>query len=77
MAYKTCTVRDSIGWIADELGLSPKIQYGESKRGWVGDSPYILLDTDKMLKNGWTFVSIEEGVGHTLRYRQDNEWLIK
>ena len=50
---ETCTVRDPIGWIADELGLSPKIQYGESKRGWVRDSPYILLDTDKMLKNGW------------------------
>src|SRR5215510_16117406 len=40
-----CEVNDSIGWIAGRLGLAPRLTYAGGERGWVGDSPFIFLDT--------------------------------
>ena len=44
----SCTVRDSISWITDEMGLSPRLQFGNHDVGWVGDNPHIYLDTSRM-----------------------------
>ena len=44
-----CCVDDSIGWICDHLGLSPKREYTGGERGWIGDSPFIFLDCSKVL----------------------------
>ncbi|MDA9930214.1 NAD-dependent epimerase/dehydratase family protein [Alphaproteobacteria bacterium] len=72
----TCNVRQSIGWISDEMGVSPTVKYGTEKRGWVGDSPYILLDTAKIKGTGWKPKwSIEESVRITTRYLIENKWL--
>jgi len=40
-----CEVNDSIGWICEELGLKPELRYGGGERGWIGDSPFIFLNT--------------------------------
>jgi UDP-glucose 4-epimerase len=73
-----CQVRDSIGWISHELGLSPKLAYTGGERGWIGDSPFIFLDCRKIRALGWTpKLSIREGVISTLRYLQDNPWLLE
>jgi UDP-glucose 4-epimerase len=65
-------VNDSIRWICDELGLKPKIRYSGGDRGWVGDNPFIYLDTKKIRSTGWQPVlSIEQAVRATVRWFQE------
>jgi UDP-glucose 4-epimerase len=64
-----CEVNDSIGWICAALGVTPRIEYSGGERGWVGDNPFIFLDTRKIRALGWApRVSIQEGIGLTLDY---------
>lgn len=64
-----CEVLDSLGWITEELSLSPKILLTGGDRGWVGDNPFILLDTQRISSLGWKpNYSIREGVLSTIRY---------
>ena len=71
-----CRVIDSINWICSELGLAPKISFGGGRQGWIGDNPFILLDTTKIQKTGWhAKVSIREGVVRTVRWLQENRWV--
>ena len=48
-----CSVEDSIGWITTELGVDPRLEYAGGPRGWVGDSPFVLLDCSRMRDLGW------------------------
>ena len=74
----TCSVTDSIGWITDELGVSPTIRYAGGNRGWVGDSPLIHLDTRKINDLGWRpKLSIEDGIRETVRFLLKNPWVLK
>ena len=71
-------VNQSIGWIAKHLALSPELAYTGGERGWVGDSPFIFLDTTRIQALGWKAErTIEEGVIATLRWLQDNRWVLK
>ena len=71
-----CRVIDSINWICSELGLAPKISFGGGRQGWIGDNPFIFLDTTKIQKTGWhAKVSIREGVVRTVRWLQENRWV--
>lgn len=73
-----CEVNDSVRWIADHLGISPKLTYAGGKRGWVGDSPFIFLDCRKIRTLGWVpKLTIREGVIWTLRYLQENPWILE
>jgi len=73
-----CTVDESLGWICDHLGLSPERRYTGGVRGWVGDSPFILLDTAKIRGLGWTpRVGIRDGVIRTLEYLRANPWVLE
>ena len=68
-----CQVTDSIGWIASELGLSPKLEYAGGARGWIGDNPFIFLDCSRIRALGWTpRHTIEDGVRLTLRWLRAN-----
>ena len=49
---KTITVRKSISILTNILKINPKVQFGNSKRGWIGDSPKIILDIKKMKEMG-------------------------
>lgn len=72
-----CEVNDSIGWICSELGLNPKIKYSGGDRGWIGDNPFIYLDTEKITKLGWTpKYSIKDGIVSTVKFLQNNEWIL-
>jgi UDP-glucose 4-epimerase len=72
-----CTVTSSIGWICDYLGLRPDIVYGGGNRGWIGDSPFIFLDTSRISALGWSpKLSIREGVIRTLQYLERHAWLL-
>jgi UDP-glucose 4-epimerase len=64
-----CEVNDSIGWICEHLGLKPKLTYSGGERGWVGDSPFILLDCSRIRALGWRpRLTIKEGVLATIQY---------
>jgi len=71
-----CEVNDSIKWICEELDVSPKIELSGGDRGWIGDNPFIFLDTTKMRSFGWKpKLSIREGVVKTVEYLKANEWV--
>lgn len=71
-----CEVNDSIAWICKELGVSPTLEYTGGDRGWVGDNPFIFLDTQKIRSLGWSpRVSISDGVIKTVEYLRKNEWV--
>jgi UDP-glucose 4-epimerase len=73
-----CTVDDSLGWICHHLGLDPRRTYTGGERGWIGDNPFIFLDTRKIRSLGWRpRWSIREAVVRTLRYLQDNPWVLQ
>jgi UDP-glucose 4-epimerase len=68
-ADEYCTVNDSIGWICGELGVSPRLRYSGGDRGWIGDNPFIYLDTRKARSLGWRpRFTIRESVVDTVRY---------
>lgn len=73
-----CQVNDSIGWICEELGVKPKLEYAGGERGWIGDNPFIHLETKKVQALGWQpRLSIREGVIKTVQYLQANEWVFE
>jgi UDP-glucose 4-epimerase len=72
-----CQVNDSIGWITDHLGVSPKLEYSGGERGWVGDNPFIYLDTARIRTLGWSpKLNIREGIGRTLAWLIENRWVL-
>ncbi|HZL79611.1 MAG TPA: NAD-dependent epimerase/dehydratase family protein, partial [Candidatus Limnocylindrales bacterium] len=69
-------VNNSIGYICGALGLKPKLEYTGGSRGWVGDNPFIFLDTKKIRGTGWkTSLTIEQGIKRTLEWLQQNQWV--
>jgi UDP-glucose 4-epimerase len=69
-------VNDSIRIICRELGLKPELRYTGGDRGWIGDNPFILLDTKKIQATGWTpKLTIEQGIVKTLRWLETNLWV--
>lgn len=73
-----CRVNDSIGWITGHLGLAPNLKYTGGERGWIGDNPFIFLDTAKVRALGWKpKLSIQQGIIRTLEYLQANQWLLE
>lgn len=72
-----CEVNDSISWIIDYLGLCPKIEYEGSDRGWIGDNPFIFLETKKIRASGWVpRLTIKDAVIKTLQYLEQNKWIL-
>jgi UDP-glucose 4-epimerase len=73
-----CEVNDSIGWICEELGVTPKLEYSGGDSGWIGDNPFIFLDTSKIRDLGWKpKLSIQDGVLKTIQYLKTNEWVFE
>jgi len=71
-----CQVNDSIGWICERLGLTPEREYTGGDRGWIGDNPFIFLETKKVRTTGWKpDLTIEQGIGRTLQWLQQNQWV--
>jgi UDP-glucose 4-epimerase len=71
-----CEIVNSIGWICEEMGVTPKLSYTGGERGWIGDNPFIYLDTKKVRALGWKpRFTIEQGVRNTLNWLKANEWV--
>jgi UDP-glucose 4-epimerase len=67
---ETVSVKAVADIVCDELGLTGvKYSFTGGCRGWVGDSPTVLLDLFKLKNLGWRpRTSIEEGIRKTVRY---------
>jgi UDP-glucose 4-epimerase len=66
-----CSLNDSISWICGRLDLDPKLEFTGGDRGWIGDNPFIFLDTRKIRETGWKpNLTIHESVGRTV------DWLL-
>ena len=65
--------------IVEELGLK-RVRYLTTggERGWLGDLPFVHLDTTKLKALGWRpQVSIEQGIRNTVRYLQANPQVLE
>jgi UDP-glucose 4-epimerase len=72
---ETLLVDDSVAILAEHLSLSPEIEHTGGRRGWVGDSPLIRLDTARIRSLGWQpQLSIGEALVHTLEWFDANEY---
>jgi UDP-glucose 4-epimerase len=72
-------VKDVANIICQEMGLE-KVDYRFTggPRGWLGDSPFVLLDISRIKETGFQpEISIEEGVRRTVRYLLENQWVLE
>ena len=73
-----CCVNDSLTWICENLGVNPIRTYTGGERGWIGDSPFIFLDIQKVRSLGWKpKLTIRQGVERTVEYLSKNDWLFE
>ena len=71
-------VTDSIRYICEALHITPRLEYSGGDRGWIGDNPFIFLDTQKIQSTGWKArLSIQEGITRTLAWLRDNHWALE
>ncbi|MGB7747852.1 MAG: NAD-dependent epimerase/dehydratase family protein [Verrucomicrobiia bacterium] len=69
-------VNNSIRYICGALGLKPRLECSGGNKGWIGDNPFIFLDTKKIQDTGWkTTLTIEQGIVRTLEWLQQNQWV--
>ena len=72
-----CQVIDSIGWICEAMEVKPRLEFTGGERGWVGDNPFIFLDTQRVRALDWQpRLSIREAVQATVRYLLQNRALL-
>jgi UDP-glucose 4-epimerase len=73
-----CCVDESLGWICDHLGVKPRRVYTGGERGWIGDNPFIFLDTTFVRSLGWRpTLTIREAVLRTLKYLEQCDWVLQ
>jgi UDP-glucose 4-epimerase len=71
-------VDDSIRLICGHLGLTPRLEYSGGDRGWIGDNPFIFLDTKKVRATGWSpKLTIEQAIIRTLQWLQQNHRVLE
>jgi UDP-glucose 4-epimerase len=76
-APEYCRVIDSISWITDYLALKPRLVFSGGDRGWIGDNPFIFLDTTKIRGTGWrATLTIRDSVIKTLEWLRENRWVL-
>ena len=69
-------VTDSIRCISRALGLKPRLEFGGGNKGWVGDNPFIFLDTRKIRATGWKpTLTIEQAIVRTVEWLRANPWI--
>jgi len=73
-----CEVRDSVGWICKKVGLAPTLEFSGGDRGWIGDNPFIYLDTRKVRQQGWVPQNtIQQSVEATVDWLTANQWIFE
>ena len=71
-------LNESISWISEYLGVRPRLIYSGGDRGWIGDNPFIFLDTRRIQALGWKpSLTIRDGVVRTLEWLGANRWVFE
>jgi UDP-glucose 4-epimerase len=69
-------LHESIRIICRHLGVAPNVIYSGGERGWIGDNPFIFLDTKRIRALGWRpRFTIANGVVRTLDWLRANPWV--
>ena len=64
--------------LGEALGVDPKLNYSGGERGWIGDNPFIYLDTQKINQMGWKpKLGIQEAILKTIKFLRLNEWVFE
>jgi UDP-glucose 4-epimerase len=72
---ETIVVDESVALITEQMGVTPEIEHTGGRRGWIGDSPLIHLDTTRIRGLGWKpELTIREAVVHTVQWLSENEY---
>lgn len=72
------SVNDSIKIITNYMNVNPKLLYSGGEQGWIGDNPFIWLDTKKIKSFDWKpELTIQESITKTVKYIMENKWLLK
>jgi UDP-glucose 4-epimerase len=72
------TVNQSIAVITRTLDVEPELIYSGGERSWVGDSPFIFLDTAKIRATGWRpKLSIPQAVERTVTWLAANPTILE
>jgi UDP-glucose 4-epimerase len=75
---ESCEVNDSISWICRHLGLKPRLEYSGGERGWIGDSPFIFVDCNKIRSLEWRpTLTIEQAIVRTVDFLRESPWLLQ
>ena len=70
---ETIVVDDSIATITAQLGVTPELEYTGGIRGWLGDSPLIHLDCERIRSLGWRpTLSIRDAIRRTVDWLEQN-----
>jgi UDP-glucose 4-epimerase len=72
-------VLDLADIVVAELGLkNVRYRMTGGERGWLGDSPFVHLDTGKLKSLGWKpRISIEQGIRNTVCYLRANPRILE
>jgi UDP-glucose 4-epimerase len=72
-----CTVMESATWICERLEVHPEFEFTGGDRGWIGDNPFIYLDTARIRATGWEpAYGIRGAVESTVDYLVDQRWIL-
>lgn len=72
-----CSVVSSARWICDHMGIAPQIEFSGGERGWIGDNPFIFLDTSQIQNLGWQpKFDIKSAVEDTVGWILSNQWVL-
>jgi UDP-glucose 4-epimerase len=70
---ETIVVDDSIATITAHLGVTPELEYSGGIRGWLGDSPLIHLDCERIRSLGWRpTLPIRDAIRRTVDWLEQN-----
>lgn len=68
-------VNESIAIIVKTMNVTPRLEYGGGIRGWIGDSPRILLDASKLRALGWKPTwTLEQSIVETVKFLDANPY---
>jgi UDP-glucose 4-epimerase len=55
------------------MNVNPRLEFSGGIRGWVGDNPFIFLDTKKIRSLGWdNKLTIQQAVEKTTNWLLNN-----
>jgi UDP-glucose 4-epimerase len=75
---ETIVLDDSIATITAHLGVTPELEYTGGIRGWLGDSPLIHLDCERIRSLGWRpTLSIRDAITRTVDWLEQNPTILE